>query len=52
MGPSACSVQTTSFPADQSSTESVDSSPDCQTSQEVVINIDQLTNPNQDNCRP
>nr|TKS11195.1 glutamate receptor 2.1-like [Populus alba] len=35
--PSATSVQTTSFPG-----------PDSQTSQEVVINIDHLTNPNQD----
>jgi len=48
--PSAYSVQTISFPGDgdQSSTKSVGSSPDCQTSQEVVINIDQLTNPNQE----
>jgi len=48
--PSASSVQTSYIPGDgdQSSTESVDSSPDSQTSQEVVINIDQLTNPNQD----
>jgi ionotropic glutamate receptor len=50
MGPLAYSVQTTYFPGDgdQSSTKFVDSSPDCQTSQEVVINIDQLTNPNQE----
>ncbi|XP_061951242.1 glutamate receptor 2.8-like [Populus nigra] len=50
MGPSAYSVQTTYFPGDgdQSSTEFVDSSPHSQTSQEVVINIDQLTNPNQE----
>ncbi|XP_034917633.1 glutamate receptor 2.8 [Populus alba] len=48
--PSASSVQTSYFPGDgdHSSTEFVDSSPDCQTSQEVVINIDQLTNPNQE----
>nr|TKS00114.1 glutamate receptor 2.1-like [Populus alba] len=48
--PSASSVQTSYFPGDgdQSSTEFVDSSPDSQTSQEVVINIDQLTNPNQE----
>ena len=48
--PSAYSVQTSYFPGDgdQSSTEFVDSSPDSQTSQEVVINIDQLTNPNQE----
>jgi ionotropic glutamate receptor len=50
MGPSAYSVQTTYFPGDgdQSSTEFVDSSPRSQTSQEVVINIDQLTSPNQE----
>ncbi|XP_034890040.2 glutamate receptor 2.8 [Populus alba] len=48
--PSASSVQTSYFPGDgdQSSTEFVDSRPDSQTSQEVVINIDQLTNPNQE----
>ncbi|KAG6739150.1 hypothetical protein POTOM_056736 [Populus tomentosa] len=48
--PSVSSVQTSYFPGDgdQSSTEFVDSSPDSQTSQEVVINIDQLTNPNQE----
>ena len=48
--PSASSVQTSYFPGDgdQSSTEFVDSSLDSQTSQEVVINIDQLTNPNQE----
>jgi ionotropic glutamate receptor len=50
IGPSAYSVQTTYFPGDgdQSSTEFVDSSPHSQTSQEVVINIDQLTSPNQE----
>ncbi|XP_011012861.1 PREDICTED: glutamate receptor 2.8-like [Populus euphratica] len=50
MGPSASSVQTTYFPGDgdQSSTEFVDSSADSRTSQEVVINIDQLTNPYQE----
>ena len=49
-GPSPYSVRTDYFPGDgdPSSAESVDSSPDRQPSQEVVINIDQQTNPNQE----
>ncbi|KAF9662000.1 hypothetical protein SADUNF_Sadunf18G0007700 [Salix dunnii] len=48
--PSSYSVRADFFPgdADPSSTVSVDSSPDRQPSKEVVINIDQLTNPNQE----
>ncbi|KAJ6373289.1 hypothetical protein OIU76_027596 [Salix suchowensis] len=52
--PLAYSVRTDHVPGDgdQSSTESVDSSPDRQPSQEVVINIDQHTNPHQERVAP